>query len=238
MTPDPVLFHPPAPSRLPPVAALARTIRQGGGDLLSLLPAQAYRMEAGELGYSRRSIKLFNDPALVREILADDGSLFPKSDLMVGALEPLIGDSMFVSDGEKWRRQRAMIDPAFSRMRLSLAFRDIDAAIDAFEAQLADSARAGASMSLDLAMSHLTADIICRTVFSTSLQSKVTKNVFEDFAIFERGVGQVKIWRLIVSPAWARVPQDAEVIAACGRIRQHIGTLVDSHCGEAGGAIR
>ena len=126
------LYEPPHPKAIPPVAALARTIRQGDGDLLSLLPANAYRMAAGELGYSRRSIKLFNDPALIREIMTDADEIFPKSDLMVGALEPLIGDSIFVSDGEKWRRQRAMIDPAFSHMRLSHAFAAMNDAVDAY----------------------------------------------------------------------------------------------------------
>jgi len=229
------LFEPPRPSHLPPVAALMRTIWRGDGDLLSLLPAAAYRMDAGELGYSRRSIKLFNDPALVREILADDGTLFPKSDLMVGALEPLIGESIFVSDGPKWRRQRAMIDPAFSMMRLGVAFGAMTAAVDDHERWLAAAARRGETVSLDLAMSHLTADIICRTVFSVSLESTVAQDVFDDFAVFERGVGQVRIWRLIVSPAWATVPQDAAVLKACARIRRHIGALVDTHRGAGAG---
>ena len=232
MTTDPPLFEPPHPSHLPPIAALVRTIRRGDGDLLSLLPANAYRMRAGELGYSRRSIKLFNTPELVREILSDDGEMFPKSDLMVGALEPLIGDSMFVSDGPKWRRQRAMIDPAFSMMRLSVAFRAMTAAVDDYEQRLEKAAHEGASISLDLAMSHLTADIICRAVFSVSLETDVARDVFDDFAIFERGVGQVKIWRLIVSRAWADVPQEKEVLDACARIRRHIGDLIDTHRGE------
>ncbi|MEM6683700.1 MAG: cytochrome P450 [Pseudomonadota bacterium] len=226
------LFTPPHPSRLPSIAALARTIWRGGGDLLSLLPGAAYRMKAGELGYSRRSIKLFNDPVLVKEILADKDEMFPKSDLMVGALEPLIGDSIFVSDGAKWRRQRSMIDPAFSMMRLSIAFKAIMAAIDDFEARIEAIADKSGSMSLDLAMSHLTADIICRTVFSISLKSDVAKDVFHDFTIFEKGVGQVKLWRLIVSPAWAKVPQETEVLAACTRIRRHIGALIDTHMGD------
>lgn len=228
------LFHPPHPSHLPPIAALARTIWRGDGDLLSLLPAQAYRMDVGELGYSRRSIKLFNDPALVREILSDDGALFPKSDLMVGALEPLIGESIFVSDGPKWRRQRAMIDPAFSFMRLNVAFDAMTQAVDAFEETLMEAAQAGRALSLDQAMSHLTADIICRTVFSTSLHSDIARDVYDDFAVFERGVGQVKVWRLIASPAWAAVPQEPEVLAACTRIRNHIGSLIDSHLSASG----
>ena len=106
------------------VAALVRTVWQGEGDLLSLLPAAAYKFSSGHLGYSRRSIILFNAPEMVREIMLDADEVFPKSDLMVGALEPLIGQSIFVTDGDKWRRQRAMIDPAFTMMRVSHAFAD------------------------------------------------------------------------------------------------------------------
>ena len=114
---------------------------------------------------------------------------------MVGALEKLIGNSIFVSDGAIWRRQRAMIDPAFSRMRLSLAFTAMEGAVADYLERLTAAAAEQTPFSLDLAMSHLTADIICRTVFSISLQSNIAKDVFDDFAIFERNVGQVKIGR-------------------------------------------
>ncbi|MEL6363690.1 MAG: cytochrome P450 [Pseudomonadota bacterium] len=229
-------FRPPRPAELPPIAALARTVLRGDGDLLSLMPGAAYRMKHGELGYSRRSIVLFNDPVLVREILNDPGEAFPKSDLMVNALEALIGDSIFVSDGPKWRRQRAMIDPAFSRMRLALAFSSMQAAVDAYERVLAERAASGEAFSLDLAMSELTADIICRTVFSVSLDTGVARDVFDDFTLFERDVAQVKIWRLIVDPAWTKAPQSEQVLTACARIRRHLGTLIDTHTGDGADA--
>lgn len=223
------LFVPPHPRALTAIAALIRTVRQGDGDLLSLLPNDAYRMAAGELGYSRRSIKLINDPALIRDVMIDPDEAFPKSDLMVGALEPLIGESIFVSDGEKWRRQRAMIDPAFSHMRLSHAFTAMNKAVDDYMLRLDKLAASGDVFSLDLAMSHLTADIICRTVFSTSLQSDIARDVFDDFLMFERDVAQVRIWRLITDRAWARVEQPTPVLAACARIRNHLGALIDTH---------
>jgi hypothetical protein len=92
-------FTPARASRLPSVLSLARTVWRGDGDLLSLLPGEAFSMKAGELGFSRRSIKLFNEPELVKQILQDSEGIYPKSDLMVSALEKLIGDSIFVSDG-------------------------------------------------------------------------------------------------------------------------------------------
>lgn len=232
-------MDPPRPRPLWPVAALARTLWQGEGNLLALLPASAYRVKAGALGYSRRSIILFNDPAVVREILEDKEGIFPKSDLMVGALEALIGESIFVTDGEKWRRQRAMIDPAFSHMRLSLAFKAMSEAVADQETRLEGLAASGEALSLDLAMSHLTADIICRTVFSVSLDSGVARDVFDNFLVFERDVAQVRIARLISDPAWTRVPQKPEVLAACARIRAHLGALIDGHAGtdDIAGAV-
>lgn len=228
-------FVPPRPSKLWSVAALARTIKQGDGDLLSLLPGDAFRMGIGTLGYSRRSIFLLNDPGLIKQVLSDDGSTFPKSDLMVNALEPLIGDSIFVTDGDKWKRQRAMIDPAFSHMRLSVAYGSMQAAVEDRLAWLKEMADARTPFSLDLAMSHLTADVICRTVFSISLDTTIAKDVFDDFMLFERDVAQVKIWRLIVDPAWTEATQSEQVLSACSRIRKHLGDLTDTHLQAAPG---
>ena len=64
-------------------------------------------MKVGYLGYSRRSILIVNDPDLTREIMTDPTDIYPKNDLMVGALEPLVGDSIFVSSGDRWRQAAA-----------------------------------------------------------------------------------------------------------------------------------
>jgi len=228
-------FTPPFPAELPASLAFIRMLARGDGDLLSLMPARIYRMKSGTLGLSRRSTVLFNDPADVREILEDREGVFPKSDLMVNALEPLIGQSVFTTDGEKWRRQRAMIDPAFSHMRLSVAFAAMQSAVDDYIVTLRARADAGEAFSLDEAMSHLTADIICRTVFSVSLESGIAQDVFEDFAVFERDVAQVKFLRLVFDPAWKKVPQPDHVLAACARIRRHLGSLIDTHLHAAPG---
>jgi cytochrome P450 len=230
-----VPFVPPYPAERSPPLAFLRMVARGDGDLLSLMPGKIYRMKSGYLGLSRRSTVLFNDPDDVRAILNDPGGVFPKSDLMVNALEPLIGDSVFTSDGDTWRRQRAMIDPAFSHMRLSVAFAAMRAAVDDSLPDLRARADSGELISLDQAMGHVTADVICRSVFSVSLQSEVARDVFEDFAVFESDVAQVRFLRLVFDPAWKKVPQKPGVLAACARIRQHIGALIDTHLAAAPG---
>lgn len=210
-----------------PIRSLVRVIRQGDGDLLSLVPIDAYRKPYTYLGYSRRSILLVNDPEIAREILTDPLEIFPKNDLMVGALAPLVGDSIFVSSGERWRRQRAMIDPAFSHMRINKAFGSMVEAVDEYEQELDRRADAGETFSLDLAMSELTADVICRTIFSRSLESRTVQEVFAAFGEFEASVASVSLTQLIFGKPWADVKQPDNVLSACETIRRHIGDLLD-----------
>ncbi len=222
-------YIPPRPVPLPTTLSLLRVMWEGDGNLLSLLPRDAYTTDIGWLGWSRRSILIVNDPAQVRHILADPDGIFPKNDLMTGAVEPLIGESIFVSSGETWRRQRRMVAPAFSNLQLSRAFAAMDAAIDAREDALDRSAVEGEAVSVDLTMSWLTADVICRTVFSAPLAPGVAQDVYEDFKIFERSAAHVELKRLILAPAFEEIPQHERVLTACARIRQHLGTMVDPH---------
>ena len=206
-------YEPPRTPPLSPLGGLLRTLWRGDGDLLSLMPATAYRVPIGPLGYSRRSILILNDPALFRSVLTDPLDVYPKNDLMTGALEPLVGDSLFVSSGPLWRRQRAMIDPAFSQLRVTQAFGGMQAAVAAYIEKLAHQAEAGTPFSLDFAMSELTADVICRTIFSTSLASGAAQEVFSAFAIFERSAAHIELPRLIFSKAFSAIPQHDAVLA-------------------------
>lgn len=226
------LYQPPRPKSLSALSALLRSAWRGDGDLLSLLPQEAYHVDAGPLGYSRRSILIVNHPDLTRAILADPSDIYPKNDLMVGALTPLVGESIFVSSGAAWRRQRNMVDPAFSHMRLQKAFTAMAGAVDDYETKLAARARQSEAFSLDFAMSHITADIISRTVFSTSLADETARDVFQAFTHFERQVAHVEIKRLIFEKPFSDVPQPPDVLKACDFIRTHLGALLDRHLAE------
>jgi len=221
------LYRPPAPLPLPPVLALLRTLRRPDRDLLSILPAAAYRELITPLGYSRRGIVLVNAPDEVSRILADPDGIFPKSDLMVGALLPLVGESIFIAHGALWHTKRQMIEPAFSHMRIHRAFGVMAAAMDDFVPTLDAHATSGTPMPLDHAMSQLTADIITRTIFSKGLESDAARQVFVNFSEWQRRVAQVDVKTLIWDKAFTEVPQTRNVLEACAHIRDHIGALVD-----------
>lgn len=223
------LWQAPVPKRLPSVLALLRALLTRDHNLLALLPASAYEVDIGPLGYSRRQIVVVNEPSLVKQVLQERAAQFPKSDLMVEALDPLVGQSIFTSSGEQWQQQRRMIDPAFTHMRVNRAFASMRAAVESMETTLDRVCVEAQAQSLDLTMSHLTADVICRTVFSAPLATDTAREVFEAFTVFERSVAQVRLHRLILAPAFTPVKQEAAVVAACERIRYHLGLLLDTH---------
>jgi len=229
-------YRPPAPRQIGPVRSLLRVIAQGEGDLLSLIPDLAYREMLLPLGPTRRGILYLNDPAIVAQVLADAEGIFPKNDLMVDAVAPLIGDAMFVSSGATWRQQRRMIEPAFSHMRLNRAFGQMVAAVDQHEQWLDAHVASGASYSLDAAMGHLTADVITRTIFSTPLHVGAARDVFDAFTIFERQVASVNVKALILDKPWSHTKQPPQVLEACRRIRAHLGTMIGPRL-EPGAAI-
>ncbi|MBM3899897.1 MAG: cytochrome P450, partial [Gemmatimonadetes bacterium] len=186
-------YRPPAPRPIGPIRSLLRVIASGEGDLLSLIPDLAYRETLLPLGVTRRGILYLNDPALVVEVLNDVEGIFPKNDLMVDAVAPLIGNAMFVSSGETWKRQRRMIEPAFSHMRLNRAFGQMVDAVTDHERWLDEKIAQDAPFSLDAAMGHLTADVITRTIFSIPLHEGAARDVFEAFTVFERQVASVNV---------------------------------------------
>ncbi|MEL7538748.1 MAG: cytochrome P450 [Pseudomonadota bacterium] len=229
------LYRPPAPQPMPPLRSLLRVMREGNGNLLSLVPSDAYTKPVTHLGYSRRSIILVNDPDAVRDVMTDPLGIFPKNDLFVGALEPLVGDSIFVSHGETWRKQREMIDPAFSQLRIRQAYPAMVDAVRAADERLAEVADSGEPLSLDVLTSQLTADVICRTIFSEPLDGTTAQRVFHLFSRFERSVASVSLRQLIFGKPWDDVRQPTAVLEACEEIRALIGEMVDPRLAEDDG---
>jgi cytochrome P450 len=57
----------------------------------------------------------------VKQVMDTQAEAFPKSNLLGEALKPLLGESIFTTSGEQWRKQRSMMDPAFAQARLYVA---------------------------------------------------------------------------------------------------------------------
>ena len=151
---------------------------------LDALYERSYRMQMGEVHLPGLDLYMVNSPALVEQVMSTQAEDFPKSPLLGEALEPLLGESIFTTNGAQWQRQRQMMDPAFAQARLQVAFPVMLAATDDMMQRLAALPN-GAEYDVEVEMTHVTADIIFRTIFSVPMEGEDARRIFDAFGRFQ-----------------------------------------------------
>ncbi|MFA5593574.1 MAG: cytochrome P450 [Micavibrio sp.] len=172
----------------------------GWNSWIHTLFEKSYHNLIGYVRMRKLDFYLVNEPASVKEIMEKRHDDFPKHSIQHEILCPLLGNSIFTSNGAEWRRQREMINPAFAHTRLSLSFPTMRAAADAMMKRLgqADLSR---PVSIDPLMTYITADIIFRTILSRTLDSADAYDVFENFNIYQDYTQKIITCRLYGLPS-------------------------------------
>jgi cytochrome P450 len=136
----------------------------------------------------KRIAYLVRDPGAIRTVLVTDAARFPKARLMDSMLRALTGYSIFVSNGEAWRRQRAIIDQAFENARVREVFGLMRDASDALRIRLESlvPAQQAASVDVDVETMHFAGDVIFRTIFSEPMSERDAREIFSSFERFQR----------------------------------------------------
>jgi cytochrome P450 len=151
---------------------------------MDTLYERSYSMQMGEVHLPGMDMYMVNEPQLVRQVLQEQATDFPKSPLLGEALQPLLGESIFTTNGELWKRQRQMMDPAFAQARLNVAFPRMREGTQALLQRL-ERLEDGATHEMEVEMTHVTADIIFRTIFSVPMEGPDAHRVFEAFARYQ-----------------------------------------------------
>lgn len=145
---------------------------------------RSYHMKMGEVHLPGLDLYMVNEPKLVRQVLVEKVDAFPKHALLGEALKPLLGESIFTTNGEQWKRQRAMMEQSFEQTRLKEVFPLMSIAVNAMLERM-DKLSDGVDIDLDLEMTHVTADIIFRTILSTPLEGADARAIFRAFTRFQ-----------------------------------------------------
>ena len=114
-----------------------------------------------------------NHPAGVGRLLHDNHRNYSKDVATFGTLRLILGNGLLTSDGDFWRRQRRLAQPAFHQRRVT-AFGDlmIDATLAMLERWRPSVAQ---DQPLDVATEfmHLTLEVATRALFSASIERDV-----------------------------------------------------------------
>ena len=222
---------PKPPSRAGRVGLLgyARLFR---ADILSAQPARLYRAWMAEFRTPFFRSYMMNDPQLIDLVLKERPDDFPKSDRVREGLAPLLGRSVFVTNGEEWKRQRRIIDPAFAGGRLRDAFPGMLDAAAAMVARLEEG-----EQEIEEVASYAAADVIFRTLFSVPIEDRLAAQVFREFRDYQRTQPLLNLAALIPLPRWMPRFHRRRTLAAARSIRAAIAALVDRRAAEIGAGI-
>jgi cytochrome P450 len=190
---------PPKPAVRPENVSLWRYLRLFRHDILSAQPAKLYRAWMAEFRTPFFRSYLINDPKLINTVLKTDPDDFPKSDRISVGLRPLLGDSVFLTNGDTWKRQRRIIDPAFEGGRLRDTFPGIVAAGQAAVARITPDR---VPQEIEAITNHIAADVIFRTLFSLPIEDETAQKVFHEFRNYQRSQPILNLAAFIPGPRW------------------------------------
>ncbi|WP_420858905.1 cytochrome P450 [Marivivens marinus] len=200
-------------------------------DILSAQPAKLYRAWMAEFRTPFFRSYMVNDPALLKRVLNERPDDFPKSDRVGAGLRPLLGNSVFLTNGAVWKRQRRIIDPAFEGGRLRDTFPAMWAAGEAANARLAGKA-GGAPVEIEEETSHAAADVIFRTLFSIPIDHDIAARVFREFRAYQREQPILNLRAFIAGPRWMPRFYSRETRRTAKVIRGLIGELTEARLRE------
>jgi cytochrome P450 len=173
-------YPPPQPKKLPPWRVFFAARRSW----MNTLYQRSYEMQMGEVSLLGSKLFMINDPVCVRHVMQDAVNQYPKHDLLHQALAPLLGNSIFTTNGEIWSRQRQMMSPSFAQTRIDLTFAHMQAAHDAMQARIS---QWDMSQPHDIQeeMTLVTADVIFRTIFSQGIEEEAAREVIANFTLYQ-----------------------------------------------------
>jgi cytochrome P450 len=137
-------------------------------------------------------IVVVSKPDYVKHILQDNNKNYHKS-YGYTIMKLLLGEGLLTSEGDFWRRQRRLAQPAFHRDRLA-AFVKIMTDAGNTLLQKWDSLPDGTTVNVSTSMMQVTVDIVCKAMFSSDVEDAVAV-VNKEF-----NVANEKLIKRITSP--------------------------------------
>ena len=195
-------FVPPFPARPSAPLGTIALIRRARRNFLEIWPEKAFDAQLMHSRLLAKRIFVCNSPDTVQHVFSSRNAAFErKSPQMRHALAPLLGDGLFISDGETWRRRRRLVAPVIHTNKIGLfAPIMVDTILEARDRW--ERLPEGQEIDALSQMAELTAEIICRTIFGKQLGREHAREVVEGFGDYQRQVGQTDMLSLLGLPDW------------------------------------
>ena len=153
------------------------------------------------------------EPSALRQILRDKVEDYPKSVTTKLILEPAIGDSLFVAEGDQWLWQRRAVAPVFTHRHVAALAPVMSHAAERSAARIAASVGRGADMFAEMVTA--TFEVISDVTFSGGAEGGFDRDaVHRAIEVYIGQTAKVSLLDIIGAPAW--VPRPNRMFSAGG----------------------
>jgi cytochrome P450 len=168
-----------------------------------------------------RDVFVLRHPEHLQEVLITQASKFekPSEGITARQLSLLLGQGLLNSNGELWRRQRRLIQPAFRRERLE----EYATLILEHTEQMLDSWHDGASVDASREMMELTLRIVSKALFNHRVTDE-TDRVASAMRVLRQSFGGFQA----LLPAWIPLPSRMQTLRALADMDAIIYELMDA----------
>ncbi|GML86213.1 cytochrome P450 [Campylobacter jejuni] len=187
---------------------------------------RSYKMQTGYVKMPNFDLYVINDTKEVKRMMVDEVREFPKSAFLHELLSPLLGESIFTTNGEVWKKQRELLRPSFEMTRINKVFNLMSEAVADMMDRFSKYPN-HAVIEVDEAMTFITADVIFRTIMSLKLDEKKGKKILNAFVTFQEQSVHTAMRRMFRFPKWlSYVLGDRKRAKAGDVIRQVLSDII------------
>ena len=228
-------YIPPFPPRHSQGLSTLQLLRKGRENLLSIWSTNDFECKTIQAKLLRQHIVIANSPETVRQAFVTANSSFePKSHLMKRALKPLVGDGLFISDGETWRTRRRIVGSVIHGSRVpEFTPLMIEAMIELREqwTRQLHLPAIDRSNRIDMLneMAKLTAEVISRAIFGQQLGKEHAQDIAEGFKDYQKNIGAFNLLPLLGLPDKLTYLFTRGIRRSAKRITTVLDNLVDGH---------
>ncbi len=217
--------HPPGPKGVP----ILGNTGQYANDPFSFLTAcaDAYG-DVVRFDFGPTPIYMLTNPADIQRVLVGDERLYRKPKFQDDAVGDLLGEGLLLSEGETWRRQRTLAQPAFHMQRIA----SLDEVMTDRATATADGWHDGDVVNIETAMARLTVEIIVATMFGADIDERTVRRVQENLEPLGRRFEPRPLRFLI--PNWVPTEENREYRRSIGELEAVIDDILAQRRGTEG----
>jgi cytochrome P450 len=171
---------------------------------------------------------ILGSPELVKQVLVDRYAKYQQKSQSYIVLRILMGNGLVTSEGEFWRGQRKLVQPAFHRKRLDAIFgMMVERTLDTL-ANVGKVAASGKAFDIVPTLSHLTLDIISRAMFSSDVQGAASEVSRHIHVLNEYALRMLRNPLLFLLPKRIRLPGTWGPVGSLNSLHRIVGGIIQS----------